>query len=162
MKIKLTCILSLLLACEFLYAQSDNEKISNPRQVINVRGEIFTTRTNPKSLPLPSEEGTFHFAIFGDRTGGNPAGLKFLRQAVRDTNLMAPDFVMTVGDLIQGYNRPKDWLREMKEYKDIMSGLTMNWFPVAGNHDIYWDFRDRNRPKIHHEANYEEHFGPLW
>ena len=43
-----------------------------------------------------------------------------------------------------------------------MSNLKMNWMPVAGNHDIYWDFRDSNRPNLHHEENYEKHFGPLW
>ena len=132
------------------------------RQVLKVRDRMFTTRENPSTLPLPKEDDVFQFVIYGDRTGGEPSGLKFLRQAVDDTNLLDPDFVMTVGDLIQGYNRPTPWLKQMQEYRDIMGGLKMDWFPVAGNHDIYWDFRDRNRPKIHHEANYEKHFGPLW
>ena len=157
--LKFTIVMAVV--SNFAYPQTP-EDAKTDRQIIRTRHEIFTTRSNPKTLPLPKEDGAFHFAIYGDRTGGNVAGLKFLRQAVKDTNLMAPDFVMTVGDLIQGYNRPKEWLAEMTEFQDIMSGLKMNWFPVAGNHDIYWDFRDRNRPKIHHEANYEEHFGPLW
>jgi hypothetical protein len=132
------------------------------RQLIQTRGGIFTTRVDPIALALPASDAVFQFVIFGDRTGGEPAGLKFLRQAVHDTNLLDPDLVMTVGDLIQGYNRPNEWIRQMNEYREIMAGLKMNWFPVAGNHDIYWDFRDESRPKIHHEANYEKHFGPLW
>ena len=36
----------------------------------------------------------------------------------------------------------------------------MPWFPVAGNHDIYW--RGENPPPGEHESNYEQHFGPLW
>lgn len=146
-----------LICCNTLSAQDTETK-----QIISSRGEIFTTRKNPITLPLPKDDGTFQFIIYGDRTGGEPSGLRFLRQAVSDTNLMDPDFVMTVGDLIQGYNRPDEWLPQMTEFKDIMGGLKMKWFPVAGNHDIYWDFRDRNRPPTHHEASYEKHFGPLW
>ena len=142
-------------------AQS-NESKQNSIQVLRARGELFTTRKNPTTLPLPKEDNAFHFAIYGDRTGGDASGLKYLRMAVVDTNLIDPDFVMTVGDLIQGYNRPAQWMRQMQEFKGIMSRLEMNWFPVAGNHDIYWDFRDPNRPAMHHEANFEKHFGPLW
>lgn len=143
--------------------ESQQESNSKPNsQIINARGKLFTTRSNPIAIPLPTEEGAFQFVIYGDRTGGNPAGLKYLRQAVEDTNLLDPDFVMTVGDMIQGYNRPKDWMPQMKEFKQIMGGLNMNWMPVAGNHDIYWDFRHLARPKGHHESNYEKHFGPLW
>ena len=152
-----SCLLPLDVFCQD--AETTSEE---PRQLVQADGGVFTTRSNPKALPLPKEEGVFHFAIYGDRTGGDPAGLKFLRQAVKDTNLMDPDFVMTVGDLIQGYNRPAEWLEEANEFKHIMSQLSTNWFPVAGNHDIYWDFRDRDRPAIHHEANFEKHFGPLW
>jgi len=150
---------------QMAFAQSDSltEPDSTPElQVVQARGEIFTTRANPITLPTLNEEGAFQFVIFGDRTGGEPAGLKYLRQAVADTNLLDPDFVITVGDMIQGYNRPVEWMWQMREFKEIMAGLNMNWMPVAGNHDIYWDFRDLARPDFHHEANYEKHFGPLW
>ncbi len=36
----------------------------------------------------------------------------------------------------------------------------MPWFPVAGNHDIY--FRGQNRPVGENAPLYEKHFGPLW
>jgi hypothetical protein len=36
----------------------------------------------------------------------------------------------------------------------------MPWFPVAGNHDIYW--RGADKPAGEHEADYEANFGPLW
>ena len=120
----------------------------------------MTTRVDAKAILAPQTEDGFHFVIYGDRTGGVPAGLKILEQAVVDTNLLDPDLVMTVGDLIQGYNSTKDWMPEMKEYKAIMKRLKMNWYPVAGNHDIYW--QGKGRPPGHHEANYEKHFGPLW
>ncbi len=121
----------------------------------------FTTnRSSNVELPLPSEKEAFTFSVFGDRTGGVPEGIEVLRKAVRDVNLLEPDLVMTVGDLIQGYNETNPWLVEMREYKDVMSKLLCPWFPVAGNHDIY--FRGPNRPDQEHEQSYEMHFGPLW
>jgi len=121
---------------------------------------VRTNRTTQQVLPLPKGEDVFHFVIFGDRTGGPPEGIEVLTQAVQDTNLLDPDLVMTVGDLIQGYNGKALWETQMKEYREAMRPLRMPWFPVAGNHDLYW--RGQGRPPVEHEANYEAHFGPLW
>ncbi len=122
---------------------------------------VHTDRNGSKLLPLPKQDDCFFFAIFGDRTGGKPSGLKILRQAVADTNLLDPDLVMTVGDLVEGYNKPKQWLEQTREFKAIMGKLRMKWFPVAGNHDIYGPTTDGKNFAIH-TANYEKHFGPLW
>ncbi len=75
-------------------------------------GEIFTTRPNDgQQVVPPKEEGMFQFVVYGDRTGGPPEGIEVLKQAVKDTNLLDPDLVMTVGDLIQGYNQTPQWMR---------------------------------------------------
>ncbi len=124
---------------------------------------FFTTRSSAVALPLPSEKDAFVFAVFGDRTGGPPEGVDVLADAVRDVNLIEPDLVMTVGDLINGYNRGDEWLVEMREFKAIMNRLLCPWFPVAGNHDVYWrPLDDPERPKNQHDEHYEMHFGPLW
>lgn len=128
---------------------------------LNSSASVMTTRSDAKVLPPTKEDDVFHFVVYGDRTGGVPAGLKVLEQAVADTNLLDPDLVMTVGDLIQGYNEKPEWMRQMTEFHAIMNRLEMKWFPVAGNHDIYWR-GDGAAPAGHHESNYEEHFGPLW
>lgn len=120
-----------------------------------------TSRRVLLDLPRTDEEDAFTFAVFGDRTGGPPEGVAVLAEAVREVNLFGPDLVMTVGDLIQGYNEETQWLRDCSEFREIMGRLDMPWFPVAGNHDIYWR-GEGAPPPGEHETAYERHFGPLW
>ncbi|GAB5495639.1 MAG: metallophosphoesterase [Phycisphaerales bacterium] len=124
------------------------------------RTRFFTDRDSQVVLPLPGEEDAFTFVVYGDRTGGPDAGINILKDAVRDTNLLEPDFVMTVGDMIQGYNQTEGWMEQMAEYRGVMNELICPWFPVAGNHDTYW--RGAGRPEGEHDRHYEMHFGPLW
>ncbi len=123
-------------------------------------GEILTDREHAVTPLLAVEDDAFLFAVYGDRTGGPAEGIEILKQAVADTNLIDPDFVMTVGDLIQGYNARPAWIQQMTEYRSVMSALNCPWFPVAGNHDIYW--RGPGRPATEHEEDFESFFGPLW
>lgn len=111
-----------------------------------------------QQLHAPEDRDSFDFMVFGDRTGGPAEGIEVLKEAVQMANRMDVDLVLTVGDLVQGYNQPAKWLEQMGEYKAVMNVCRMPWYPVPGNHDVY------SRPKKPggHTDLYTEHFGPLY
>ncbi|MDG2200565.1 MAG: metallophosphoesterase [Phycisphaerales bacterium] len=157
---KYTIALIVLAGTSMLSADVTDPLHPDPHPTTTDSSRFITNRTGAP-LELPVEQDAFMFAIFGDRTGGPAAGIAVLADAVEDVNLVEPDFVMTVGDLINGYNEAPQWMVQMTEFKDTMNGLLMPWFPVAGNHDVYWR-GEGPRPEGEHEGNYEMHFGPLW
>ena len=136
----------------------------NPKHETTHDGtRFFTDRESDMQIALPLEKDAFSFVIFGDRTGGPDDGVAILADGVRDVNLLEPDLVMTVGDLIEGYNESPDWMRQMREYRAVMDNLLCPWFPVAGNHDVYWRFKgNEQKPEGEFEGLYELYFGPLW
>jgi len=122
------------------------------------RTPVYAGTDFGRQLTAPPEQDEFSFVIFGDRTGGPRSGLKVLEDGVTMANRLGPAFVMTVGDLVEGYNKPEEWLAQAKEYQEIMSGLAMPWYPVLGNHDVY------ARPHVAggHLDLFKQHFGPLY
>jgi 3',5'-cyclic AMP phosphodiesterase CpdA len=98
--------------------------------------QVTVEERNPWShLRLNNDQETFRFAIISDRTGGHRA--QIFSQAVERLNLMQPEFVMSVGDLIEGYTDDKDKLAgEWKEFQTYISQLQMPFFYVPGNHDV--------------------------
>ncbi len=109
-------------------------------------------------LRAPRQDDGFSFVVFGDRTGGKPEGVRILEQGVETANRLDPDFVMTVGDMVQGYTGPEVWLKQAAQYRAVMSRLVAPWYPVVGNHDVYGG-------KANPEGNaalYKENFGPLY
>jgi len=86
-------------------------------------------------LRLNNEPNDFQFAIVSDRTGGHRA--KIFSRAVEQLNLLQPEFVISVGDLIEGYTDNSERLtREWREFQEYVSRLQMPFFYVPGNHDI--------------------------
>ena len=85
----------------------------------------LNTQNNPKH---------FQFAIVTDRTGGRRPGV--FEDAVRKLNLLQPEFVVSVGDLINGYTKNRAELdRQWDEFDGFVRQLEMPFFYLPGNHD---------------------------
>lgn len=94
----------------------------------------------------------FRFAIVSDRTGGHREGV--FPQAIEKLNLMQPEFVLCVGDLIEGYTENLPTLQ--KQYDEVdaeLAKLEMTFFRVPGNHDITNDTMT---------GVYHERYGRSW
>jgi len=78
------------------------------------------------------------FAVLGDRTGDHQPGL--YGKAVEEVNRLRPEFVMTVGDMIEGYTEDSTILKEeWEEYLALLEPLSVPVYHVPGNHDITSD-----------------------
>ncbi|MHC4123352.1 MAG: metallophosphoesterase family protein [Planctomycetota bacterium] len=96
-------------------------------------------RVNPwTTLEFNNCPENFHFAIVSDRSGGIRASV--FEDAVKKLNLLQPQFVMSIGDLIQGANEDKKQVnKEWDKFEQILEPLQMPFFYVPGNHDLYND-----------------------
>ena len=76
----------------------------------------------------------FNFVVVTDRTGGERKGI--WQKGIDKINLMQPAFVVSVGDLINGYTKDLDKINtEWEEFNSFVKKLEMPFFYVAGNHD---------------------------
>ena len=86
-------------------------------------------------LDFGNRPDNFQFAIVTDQTGGHRAGV--FRRGVERVNLLRPEFVMSVGDLIEGYSWEVDEIaRQWRAFDRLIAPLTMPFFYVPGNHDV--------------------------
>ena len=96
----------------------------------------------------------FSFLVVTDRTGGQRDGV--FEGAIEKINLLRPDFVVSVGDLIEGYTESQEQLdREWAEIEGFVAKLDMPFFYAAGNHDfsnevMSRDWRARFGPSFYH------------
>jgi hypothetical protein len=83
-----------------------------------------------------NDPDNFQFAVIGDRTGGaNVLGTFGI--AMQQLNLLQPEFVINVGDVIEGYAEDEAELNEMWEEAVALTGrLEMPFFFTRGNHDV--------------------------
>lgn len=87
--------------------------------------------------PWPNDSDKFSFVILGDKTSGGEGKWPIYDRAVDAINLLNPDFVITVGDMINGHmdQRPA-WDAEWAEYMDHAKRIDAPLFLTVGNHDI--------------------------
>lgn len=113
----------------------EHELASSPapksiRVTLNADGGV-----NPwNHLDFHNDPNAFQFAIVSDRTGGARPGI--FEDAIRKLNLLQPEFVMSVGDLIEGYSQdPKVINAQWDEFQGFIRELEMPFFYLPGNHD---------------------------
>ena len=118
-------------------------------------GLVLPTIDGPKpwsDKPLLNDPSRFQIAIMTDRTGGHRPGIWM--DAVRKLNLLRPEFVVSVGDLIEGYSNDQQKVEgQWKEFLGFIDQMDMRFFFVAGNHDV-------TNPMMH--ELWRKHFGPEW
>jgi hypothetical protein len=114
---------------------------------------VQVEKVNPwNHLKLNNDPAVFRFAIVTDRTGGARAGI--FERAVDQLNLLQPEFVVTIGDLIQGGSEEPDKIdTQWREFNGFIAKLEMPFFYVPGNHDLY------NKVM---EQRWNVHFGKLY
>ncbi len=102
--------------------------------------------------PVIDDPERFQIAIVTDRTGAHRPGIWM--EAVSKLNMLRPAFVMSVGDLVEGFTEDRaEALRQWREFTGFVDRLDMRFFFVAGNHDLSNDLLD---------SLWRERFGPTW
>lgn len=100
-----------------------------------IDAETSEARTPWTSLAANDAAEDFHFVIVSDRTGGERPGV--FESALPKANLLEPAFVVSVGDLIEGYTEDQAQIdAEWDEFEGFVDQLTVPFFYVAGNHDM--------------------------
>ncbi|MGH9673350.1 MAG: metallophosphoesterase family protein, partial [Bryobacteraceae bacterium] len=127
--------------------------------VLLVFGGVIAVRavTEPKN--------DFRFSILGDRTGG--ATPEVYGRCWREIDMMHPDFVINVGDTIEGGNdqrAPEEWA-DLKNLWRRYSHFPLYFTP--GNHDIFSEasreiYREQTGQQPFYSFNYQDaHFTVL-
>ena len=103
-------------------------------------------------LNFDNNPSQFRFAIVGDRTGLHRAGV--FEKGLADLNLLRPDFVMSVGDLIEGYTKDENEIdQEWHEIQSFTAKLDAPFFYVPGNHDLSNEIQKKK---------WHDRFGPAY
>ncbi len=109
----------------------------------------FAQYRGTQALPTVDE---FRFVIVGDRSGAPQWGL--MPQAFSEINQLCPDFVISVGDLIDGYGDSAEQIDKLwNELDGEVSILKSPFVYIPGNHDI-WSPTSR--------GVYEARYGPTY
>jgi len=128
MRLAAWILTSILLGC----GASTSVDAPSPDSALDV--EIAAGPNPWTHLGLQNQPGNFTFAIVSDLTGGYRDGV--FPAAVKRLNLLRPEFVMSVGDLIEGYTDDREQLaREWDQFDAMLEPLAAPFFYTAGNHD---------------------------
>jgi len=120
----------------------------------------YKFQTDILSSPTPwthtrflDSDSAFTFAIVGDLTGGYREGI--FPEAVDKLNLLRPEFVISIGDMIEGYTRDSLQIdRWWEQFNGWVSKLDMPFFYMPGNHDVTNDLLIRKWDVLYGKTYY--------
>lgn len=122
---KLLIIISILLAGSKLFSQNQEY----------FKSGVETDKKPWTNLNFYNDPDHFQFVLVSDRNGGNRPLI--FEDAVSKINMLYPEFVLSVGDLINGYTLDTAQIKyEWDEVNQIIDELEMPFFYLPGNHDI--------------------------
>jgi len=139
MKTIQSCFKTMLVLMAFATLAGCNQpkqEVVEEKEIFSYDQSVITDATPWTSKDFKNNPVNFQFAIIGDRTGGaNPEGTFAL--AMNQINLLQPEFVINVGDLIEGYPEDRADLNGMwDEADELLDKLDMPFFLTIGNHDV--------------------------
>jgi hypothetical protein len=118
-------------------------------------------KTDPGDGPVPwtslavrDAPEDFRFVLVSDRTGGHRG--EIFEEALEKVDLLGPAFVLSVGDLIEGYTEDPAALDAMwDEVEGFVAALDAPFFYAPGNHDfsnetMAREWRTRFGPSFYH------------
>ncbi len=104
-------------------------------------------------LDFQNDPDAFSFAIVTDLQGGYRAGV--FEAAIEKLNLVRPEFVVSVGDLIAGYTEDEAEIRAQWDWFDgLADGIDAPFFYTPGNHD----FSNEVMKQIWHERHGRDYY----
>ncbi len=113
-------------------------------QEIVCAGCEASTKLPHNGKDIIAKDGPLQFAVVTDLTGvgdgenGLPRRERIFKRAIEQINIANPEFVLSVGDLIQGPSKAD--MRPLKEQWDEFNGwvkaFNARFYYVVGNHDI--------------------------
>lgn len=84
--------------------------------------------------PTPRLDSSFTFAMISDLNGGEREGI--FEVAVQQINLLRPEFILSVGDLVDGSEDLAEIKKQYDSFDERAAKATAHVFHVGGNHDL--------------------------
>jgi predicted phosphodiesterase len=124
-------LLSIVLAAAPVCAQPGDNHEQAPAIEHELTGDRLPwTSDKPRFAPKD-----FQFVVVSDNTGSPRPGI--FKEAMEKADLLQPAFVISVGDLIEGYVDTEEELNaQWDEFMSFLDPLSVPFFFVPGNHDV--------------------------